>query len=233
MELLACKLAPMVGVVRRFLAGRRLKGFRRIAPQHVAHASGWEVFTFDRYHLGYRDGAYEAHVEVEFGPTIDIVTNSLQHWEPPNQAEPLPAQKRQEIIDRIAASLTWEMERFDLLIGWIRSFDAEKPYEPREVHLLGHVTSGKRNDYVWARLRPRLERGEAGNPEPLEVVLLAPRHEGDRITSTISSPVHVYVATVRGDERERAHQVDPEDVVIRHWAILYPLREDAMAGRIA
>jgi hypothetical protein len=222
----------MLGVVRRFLAGRRLKGFRRIAPQHVAHASRWEVFTFDRYHLGYRDGAYEAHVEVDFGPTITIVTNSLQRWEPPNQADPLPAEKRQEIIDRIAASLTWEMARFDLLMGWIRSFDVEKPYEPREVDFLGHVASGKRNDYIWARLRPRLERGEAGNWEPLEVVLLAPRHEGDQLTLTISSPVHVNVGTVRGDNGELAHQVDPEDVVIRHWAILYPSWQDASTGRM-
>ncbi len=67
------------------------------------------------------------------------------------------------------------------MLGWIRSFDTEEPYEPREVHVLGHVASGKRDDYVWAKLSPRLERGEAGNPEPLEVVLLAPRHAGDRL----------------------------------------------------
>jgi hypothetical protein len=119
------------------------------------------------------------------------------------------------------------------MLGWIRSFDTEKPYEPREVHILGNVASGKRNDYIWAKLNPRLERGEAGNPEPLEVVLLAPRHEGERLTSKISSPVHVYVGTVRDDDRELAAQIDPKDVVIRHWAILYPSREDAMTGRIA
>jgi hypothetical protein len=86
---------------------------------------------------------------------------------------------------------------------------------------------------VCAKLSPRLERGEAGNPEPLEVVLLAPRHEGERLTSKISAPVHVYVGTVRGDDKELAVQIDPKDVVIRHWAILYPSREDAMRGRIA
>ncbi len=98
----------MLGVVRRFLVARRLKGFRRIAPQHVANASGWEVFTFDPYHLGYWVGTHEAHVEVDFGTEITIVTKSLQRWEPPNQAEPLPPEKSQEIIDRIATSLTWE-----------------------------------------------------------------------------------------------------------------------------
>jgi hypothetical protein len=83
---------------------RRSREFRRIAPQHVAHASGWEVFGVDRLHLGHRDGA-----------TIEIFTNSLQSWEPPNQAEPLPAAKRQEIIERIAASIFWVGERFKLL----------------------------------------------------------------------------------------------------------------------
>jgi len=115
MELLACKLAAMLGVVRRFIVGRRLKGFRRISPQHVSHVSGWEVYSVDQLHLGYREGPCEAHVEVEFGPIIQIVTNSLQRWEPPNQAEPLSPEKRQEIIERIASSLTWEMERFELL----------------------------------------------------------------------------------------------------------------------
>jgi hypothetical protein len=92
-----------------------LSQFRRITGQHVAHASGWEVFTVDRYHMGYRDGAFEAHVEVVIGPIVEILGKSLQQWEPPNQAEPLPAAKKQEIIDRIAASLAWERQRFKVL----------------------------------------------------------------------------------------------------------------------
>jgi hypothetical protein len=72
------------------------------------------VFTVDRYHLGYRDGSYEAHIEVDFGTEIGIVTKSLHRWEPPNQAEPLPPEKKREIIERITASLAWERERFYL-----------------------------------------------------------------------------------------------------------------------
>jgi hypothetical protein len=81
----------------------------------VAHASGWEVFGVDRIHLGYRDGPFEAHVEVAIGSKIEIFTKSLQRWEPPNEDVPLPPEKRREIIERITASLAWEGDPFKLL----------------------------------------------------------------------------------------------------------------------
>jgi hypothetical protein len=120
MELLPRKLARMLfsgcnpTAVLRSIFVRRSGGFRRLAPQHVAHASGWEVFGVDRFHLGYREGPYVAHIEVDMGTEITILAKSLERWEPPNQAEPLPTEKRREIIDRITSSLVWEGERYSL-----------------------------------------------------------------------------------------------------------------------
>jgi hypothetical protein len=92
------------------------------------------------------------------------------------------------------------------------------------------ATVGQRDDFVWARLDPRLERGEAGNPRPLEIVLIGTRHEGDTLGSVATEPVHVYVATVRGDYDELPDRFDPKDVEIKHWGILYPSQSEALSG---
>jgi hypothetical protein len=119
------------------------------------------------------------------------------------------------------------------VIGWLTQFDVDKPYAPREVFGLSRVASGKRDGYLWARLSPRLERGDAGNAEPLEVVLLAPRHEGETLPlERVEHPIHVYVCTVKNDGASHAPVVDPTAIQIRHWAVLFPSREAALSSEI-
>ena len=119
------------------------------------------------------------------------------------------------------------------MIGWLRSFNTERPYDARETTELARVKCGERDDYWWARITPPLERGEAGNPEPLEVVLLAARHVGDRLDSLpVTSPVHVYVCTVKGLLADTPPEVDPKNVDIRHWGVLYPTKESASSGAL-
>ena len=119
------------------------------------------------------------------------------------------------------------------MIGWLRQFDVEKPYAPREVFGLSRVASGERDHYLWARLAPRLERGDAGNADPLEVVLLAPRHAGETLSlERVEHPIHVYVCTVKNDGATQPSVVDPSAVEIRHWAVLYPSRKEAMSSNL-
>jgi hypothetical protein len=120
------------------------------------------------------------------------------------------------------------------MIGWLISFDTEGPYDPREASELARVKCGDRTDYWWARVSPRIERGEAGNSEPLDIVLLAPRHSGDSLDIVpVRRPLHVYVCTVKRVHAELPTVVDPDDVVIRHWGVLYPSREMAETAATA
>lgn len=116
------------------------------------------------------------------------------------------------------------------MLGWLTQFDADRGYSPRQVEFLGFVTCGSRNDYVWGRLEPPLEPGEAANRQRLDVVLLAPRFEGARLVTPLAVPVHVYVCTVRTNEGELPAVIRVEDVIIRHWGIVYPRLEEAVAG---
>lgn len=114
------------------------------------------------------------------------------------------------------------------MIGWLTSFDTERPYRPREAMEIVQVTCGDRTDYWWARLAPKIERGEAGNEDVLEIVLLAARHLGDSIESIpVERPIHVYVCTAARADQELQPKIDPDQVVIKHWGILYPSKEDA------
>lgn len=118
-----------------------------------------------------------------------------------------------------------------MLLGWITSFNTDRRYEPREVTALAQVASGKRADYVWVRLSPRLEPGDARNAEPLEVALLAPRHAGDSLSmDPVGRPIHVYICTVRGAGTTTPSAVDPKAVDIRHWAVVYPTFEEALTA---
>ena len=118
-------------------------------------------------------------------------------------------------------------------LGWIISVDAGETYSPREVTALKAATSGQRDDFFWARLNPRLERGEAGNERPLEIVLIGTRHKGYTLESVATEPVHVYVATARGDSHELPDRVDLKDLQIEHWGILYRSKSEALSGRLA
>lgn len=117
------------------------------------------------------------------------------------------------------------------MIGWLRSSDSERPYAARKAIEIARVTCGERTDYWWAKIEPRLERGEAGNPEPLSVVLLAARHLGDSLARVpVGRPIHVYVCTLRSSADETPIVVDTDDVVIRHWGVLYPTKKRATAA---
>lgn len=116
------------------------------------------------------------------------------------------------------------------MLGWLTQFDVDQIYSPREVEFLGFATCGKRDDYVWGRLDPPLEPGEAANKERIDVVLLAPRHEGETLVVPLTAPVHVYVCTVRTSEGGLPAAVRVEDVIIRHWGVLHPSLEAAVVG---
>lgn len=114
-----------------------------------------------------------------------------------------------------------------MLLGWLAPFDVDKGYSPRQVEQLGVVRCGERADYSWVRIEPPIERGEAGNHDRIEVALLAPRHEGYPLESPVSEPVHVYVCSVRNISDQLPAEVAVEDVIIRHWGIIYPSQEAA------
>jgi Immunity protein Imm1 len=111
-----------------------------------------------------------------------------------------------------------------MTLGWLRLFDTDSAYAPRRVEVMRAVGSGDRRDYLWVRLDPPLAAGEAGNEE-IELVLLAPRHEGHPLAAPLDEPVHVYVCTVRGATTDVPAQIEPGDVEIRHWGILDPAED--------
>ncbi len=108
------------------------------------------------------------------------------------------------------------------MVGWLRGFDMQAPYGQRRAELLKFVACGERKDYAWVRLEPPLEPDTAGNPERLDVVLLAPRHVGENLTNPVGSELHVYVCTVKAGTADLPDQIAPDDVVILHWAVLDP-----------
>src|ERR1700680_4674790 len=69
----------------------------------------------------------------------------------------------------VSTNVAGSFGRVRQTLGWIISVDAGETYSPREVTALKAATSGQRDDFFWARLNPRLERGEAGNERPLEI----------------------------------------------------------------
>ncbi len=109
-----------------------------------------------------------------------------------------------------------------MMLGWLTPFDMENPYALRRVDVVHAVACGERDDYLWVRLDPPLEPGEAANAARLDHVLLAPRHEGHPLTIPIEEPVHVNVCTVRDATTDVPPRIHPGDVEIRHWGIVAP-----------
>ena len=66
----------------------------------------------------------------------------------------------------------------------------------------------------------------------MEIVLIGARHLGYPLESVATQPVHVYVCTVPGDYEEMPDRIDPKDMQIKHWGILYASKSEALSGRI-
>lgn len=115
------------------------------------------------------------------------------------------------------------------MLGWLTQSDVDQGYSPRRVETLGFVTCGQRDDYVWVRLDPPLEPGEAANKERIEIALLAPRHEGASLAVPVVAAVSVYVCTLRAGHGQLPAVVRVDDVAIRHWGVVHPSLKEALA----
>jgi len=104
--------------------------------------------------------------------------------------------------------------------GWtIRAFENESAQSHQAV-FRSWAVCGERRDYAWVDLLPPLAPSETGAPVSLTRVLLAPRHEGIRLTEPPKEwPIHVYVLSVP-ETLVDAEEVPPDIVKIRLWAIL-------------
>ena len=67
------------GTSARQAALGRLMPFDRIAPQHVRHDSGFEVFVLDREPVGHAEPGTRAAIEVDFGSVVFVYADSLRY----------------------------------------------------------------------------------------------------------------------------------------------------------
>ena len=84
------------------------------------------------------------------------------------------------------------------------------------------MVCGERRDYVWVRLDPPIAPGEVANDEELDLVLLAPRHNGHPLTVPVAEATHVYVCRVAGYPTDLPPEIDPNEVEILHWGVVAP-----------
>lgn len=95
---------------------RRAPEFVHLGPQVIKHRSGYLVQPKDRDHERYINGSRSGTILVDRGKAIvnghEVLAYTLYQisfaWEPPFQAEPTTAQKRNEIIQRIRAALEFD-----------------------------------------------------------------------------------------------------------------------------
>lgn len=113
------------------------------------------------------------------------------------------------------------------IVGWLRSFDVAQPYAARRVRKLRNAQVGDRTDYIWARIDPPIQPGEVTTDEPIDLALIAGRHQGYPLSIPVQQETHVYVCVPRARSNRLAPKLAGDEVINHHWGIIHPTRAGA------
>ena len=114
---------------------------------------------------------------------------------------------------------------------YLASFDPPGAYSVRSVEYVGPLSSGQRTDYAWASVSPAFEPEVFMSGQPIEYVALAPRHAGASLHQPKEWPVHVYVCVAKSADLTLSSRLDPDELRILNWGLLYPTRDAAAEGK--
>lgn len=79
--------------------------FKKITPQKVESSDGYVVQVANRNHVEYLENARKADVEVDFGITVGVYSETLRGWLDVSGQSPITASEKRVILSRIVAGL--------------------------------------------------------------------------------------------------------------------------------
>lgn len=100
--------------------------------------------------------------------------------------------------------------------------------EPRRCWRLKRIASAQRGDLLLVRIEPPLlgQRFDLGGKD-VDLVLLAPRHDGASLFPVTTWPTYVHVARPLVDAPETYERLGPGEMEVVAWAEIYPTEDDA------
>ena len=112
---------------------------------------------------------------------------------------------------------------------YLASTESSALGEPRKAWRVKRLRGDDRDDYLLIRIDPPIIGQPFGlGAKDINMVIVAPRHEGVSLFPIVEWPVFVYVARPLIDDIERRGLIHGDDTTVIYWAELYKTEEDAL-----
>ncbi len=117
------------------------------------------------------------------------------------------------------------MERPDFYIASTEGYDME---EPRSCWAVKRITTEQRRDLLLIRIDPPLVGQKYGlGARDVDLVLIAPRHQGGSLFPINEWPQYVHVARPLTDAPQSRDILHSDEMELIAWAELYRTEEEA------
>ena len=103
--------------------------------------------------------------------------------------------------------------------------------EPRACWRIKRLATTRRKDLLLMRICPPLPRNSYGLEKDIDLILVAPRHQGSSLFRINRWPVYVHVARFLIDDPEVCEGLQDGDFKSIAWGELYRTEEDARLKR--